>query len=252
MTAQIPLHMTVKERQRLLRKHGFDPGPIDGVDGPRTRKATIAFKRSRGLRARDYVGPLTKMALREGITPADEAFMPGITLASQPIWMRLAYSYLGLREIPGPRHNKEILSWWEMLSLPFNDDETPWCAGFVNAMILKAGLPIVDKNRAAALGWRWNGYGKKLDGPALGAVMSMTRPGKPGSGHMTFVAGRDRSGNIMGLGGNQGNMVSINPYDPTARDAQYHYPETVSLPVTIGLETLPMINGTGAKLVNEA
>ena len=131
-----------------------------------------------------------------------------------PIWLRLAYSHLGLHEIVGPHHNAEILGWWERLSLPFKDDETPWCAGFVNAMVQAADLPIVGQNRAAALGWRWNGYGTRLDGPALGAIMSMERPGKPGSGHMTFVAGRDKNGNIMGLGGNQGNMVSYQPLQP--------------------------------------
>ena len=35
--------------QRLLRAKGLDPGPIDGVMGPRTREALIAFRRSQGM-----------------------------------------------------------------------------------------------------------------------------------------------------------------------------------------------------------
>lgn len=246
------MNMTIKERQEHLKRHGFYRGQVDGINGPRTRAATIAFKESVGLRSRDFVGPVTAMALRKGIVPVPAKVAGDVGAVEMPTWLRLAYSYLGLREIKGRQHNAEILGWWERLSLPFNDDETPWCAGFGNAMVHASGLPIVKKNRAAALGWRWNGYGVRLDGPALGAIMSMERPGKPGSGHMTFVAGRDRQGNIMGLGGNQGNMVSINPYNPTARNAQYHWPEGVSLPDAIGLSTLPAITSGGARLTNEA
>lgn len=244
--------MTIKERQRLLKKRGFYHGRIDGIDGPKTKAATIAFKKSVGLRARDYVGPVTELALRRGITPAERNVQSNGQILPMPTWLRLAHSHLGLREIRGSEHNAQILRWWQRLALPFTDDETPWCAGFVNAMIQSAGLEIVAKNRAAALGWRWNGYGQRLDGPALGAVMSMTRPGRPGSGHMTFVLGRDAKGSIMGLGGNQGNMVSINPYHQTARDAQYHFPEGVDLPKAIGLRSLPLVTSGGAVLTNEA
>jgi len=244
--------MTIKERQRHLKRHGFYHGRIDGIHGPKTEAATIAFKKSLGLRARDYVGPVTAMALRKGVKPAPARIAMQGANVRMPEWLRLAYSFHGLREIPGRSHNADILGWWERLQLPFRDDETPWCAGFANAMVHAAGLPVVGKNRAAALGWRWNAYGKKLNGPALGAVMSITRPGRPGSGHMTFVAGRDAQGRIMGLGGNQGNAVSINPYHPTARDAQYHWPEGARPPAEIGLETLPIITASGAVLTNEA
>lgn len=244
--------MSIKERQKHLKRHGFYHGRIDGIHGPKTEAATIAFKKSRGLRARDYVGPVTAAALRKGIKPAPARIVTDMGNVDMPPWLRLAYSFLGLQEVPGRSHNADILRWWERLQLPFKDDETPWCAGFGNAMVQAAGLPIVAKNRAAALGWRWNGYGRRLDGPALGAVMSITRPGRPGSGHMTFVAGRDRRGRIMGLGGNQGNAVSINPYHPTQRDAQYHWPEGAPLPDAVGIHTLPIIDSIGGELTNEA
>ena len=32
-----------------LRAHGFDPGPVDGVRGPLTRRALLAFQRKKGL-----------------------------------------------------------------------------------------------------------------------------------------------------------------------------------------------------------
>jgi membrane-bound lytic murein transglycosylase B len=38
-----------KELQILLARHGFDPGPVDGRIGPRTRAAIRAYQASRGL-----------------------------------------------------------------------------------------------------------------------------------------------------------------------------------------------------------
>ncbi|GLQ26148.1 TIGR02594 family protein [Sulfitobacter pacificus] len=246
------MRINLKKVQRRLAELGHYQGRIDGINGPKTEAAIIAFKTSKGLRPRSFLGPITMSALFKGVRPVPARIVTEDGSIKIPTWLRLAYGYLGLKEIKGPRHNAEILTWWERLALPFRNDETPWCAGFANAMILAAGLPIVPKHRAAALGWRWNGYGTRLAGPALGAVMSMERPGRPGSGHMTFVAGRDRNGDIMGLGGNQGNMVSINPYDPWARNAQYHWPEGSAPPHVTGLKTLPLITSAGSKLTNEA
>ncbi|MFP4063175.1 MAG: peptidoglycan-binding domain-containing protein, partial [Halochromatium sp.] len=40
---------TVKALQTALRAQGFDPGPIDGLLGPRTTAAIKEFQRDRGL-----------------------------------------------------------------------------------------------------------------------------------------------------------------------------------------------------------
>jgi hypothetical protein len=46
-----------------LRAHGFDPGPIDGVAGPQTRRATLAFQRRKGLRCDGTLDRATRRAL---------------------------------------------------------------------------------------------------------------------------------------------------------------------------------------------
>jgi Transglycosylase SLT domain/Putative peptidoglycan binding domain/LysM domain len=46
-----------------LRAHGFDPGPIDGVSGPLTRRALLAFQRKRGLQCDGKVDPKTRRSL---------------------------------------------------------------------------------------------------------------------------------------------------------------------------------------------
>ena len=49
--------------QFLLRRQGYDPGPLDGEMGGRTTGALRAFQRSRGLAADAVVGPATLAAL---------------------------------------------------------------------------------------------------------------------------------------------------------------------------------------------
>jgi soluble lytic murein transglycosylase-like protein len=46
-----------------LRAHGFDPGPVDGVRGPRTLSALVAFQRRNDLPPTGSLGPRTRRAL---------------------------------------------------------------------------------------------------------------------------------------------------------------------------------------------
>jgi hypothetical protein len=46
-----------------LRAHGFDPGPVDGVSGPLTRRALLAFQRKRGLVCDGKLDRKTRRAL---------------------------------------------------------------------------------------------------------------------------------------------------------------------------------------------
>ncbi|TYQ14950.1 UNVERIFIED_CONTAM: g-D-glutamyl-meso-diaminopimelate peptidase [Acetivibrio alkalicellulosi] len=49
----------VKLVQSLLKKIGYDPGPIDGVYGPRTQQAVATFQRDNNLTPDGIVGPVT-------------------------------------------------------------------------------------------------------------------------------------------------------------------------------------------------
>jgi Transglycosylase SLT domain/Putative peptidoglycan binding domain/LysM domain len=46
-----------------LRAHGFDPGPVDGVAGPMTKRATLAFQRREGLKCDGTLDRATRRAL---------------------------------------------------------------------------------------------------------------------------------------------------------------------------------------------
>lgn len=53
----------VRDLQEGLRAGGFDPGPVDGIFGPRTDTAVRAFQADRGLEVDGIVGPRTWEAL---------------------------------------------------------------------------------------------------------------------------------------------------------------------------------------------
>jgi cellulose synthase/poly-beta-1,6-N-acetylglucosamine synthase-like glycosyltransferase len=54
----------VREVQLSLRRLGYRPGPIDGLFGPLTERAVLAFQHRHGLARDAVVGPLTLRALR--------------------------------------------------------------------------------------------------------------------------------------------------------------------------------------------
>jgi peptidoglycan hydrolase-like protein with peptidoglycan-binding domain/tetratricopeptide (TPR) repeat protein len=58
---------TVRVLQRALVVGGYPPGRLDGLYGPRTRRAVLAFQASHGLHEDGVVGPRTWAALSEPI-----------------------------------------------------------------------------------------------------------------------------------------------------------------------------------------
>jgi uncharacterized protein (TIGR02594 family) len=130
-------------------------------------------------------------------------------MIDDPIWLAKAREYIGTREIPGPKSNSTILRWWRAIRSAISSDAEPWCAGFVGGVLEEVGI----KSTRAANARSYLKHGRELDGPAVGAVVVFWR-GKPDgwSGHVGFVVGRDERGNLMVLGGNQGDAVNIKPF----------------------------------------
>nr|WP_321457176.1 TIGR02594 family protein [uncultured Cohaesibacter sp.] len=244
----------IKKVQEALKAKGFYRGAVDGIKGPMTNGAIIAFKKSIGYRARAYVGPLTKAALFDGRVDEVTASRAKIEKANfdfkEPVWLQVARSYLGLREYKGNRHNPKILEWWLKIRMPFTDDETPWCAGFVGGVLEECG--IRSTRSAGARSYLWQNWGLRLNGPYVGAVVVFWRGSKAGSkGHVGFVVGRDQHNNLMVIGGNQGDAVTIKPFS-TARVLSYHWPED-DIPYSGGgFESLPLVNSDGTLSTDEA
>ena len=56
-----------REVQNLLTQLGYSPGPVDGLYGPRTRAAIVAFQRDRGMHADGQVSASLRMRLMDDV-----------------------------------------------------------------------------------------------------------------------------------------------------------------------------------------
>lgn len=138
-------------------------------------------------------------------------------------WMTEARKLLGLRETKGAQHTPEIVQMWKDIKRGgIKDDETPWCAAFVGAMLERAGIKSSRFESAKSyLDW-----GELLPLPLPGCVVVFTRQG---GGHVGFAVGRDKDGNLLVLGGNQGDAVNVRAF-PVSRVSGYRWPNGVARP----------------------
>lgn len=163
--------------------------------------------------------------------------------AKGPRWLDQARKYIGLTEISDTWHNTKIVEWWNGL---FRDDETPWCGAFVAGVLRECGMDVA-KGFAGARNWLK--FGLEIDKPAYGCIVIFWRGKRSGwSGHVGFVVGKDRLGNLMVLGGNQGNAVNIKPF-ATTRVLGYRWPGIAPFPERYNL---PLLDSDGKLSTNEA
>ena len=85
--------MTIKQIQNLLDYLGYDPGPIDGLDGANTRDAVKAFQAAESLTVDGVVGVQTEKALLDAVSngrvykPPDTATDKTVSVAADgPSW----------------------------------------------------------------------------------------------------------------------------------------------------------------------
>ena len=146
----------------------------------------------------------------------------------EPAWLTHARTYLGTAEIPGKQNNPTIIRWLKELKSWWLEDETAWCGTYVAAVLRESGLPVAKHWYRAK---DWLNWGLVLAQPTYGAIAVFERKG---GGHVGFVVGKDKLGNILVLGGNQGDAVNIKAF-PAYRVAGYRWPKEVPLPVSYQL-----------------
>jgi uncharacterized protein (TIGR02594 family) len=84
---------------------------------------------------------------------------------------------------------------------------TLWCARFMNFVLERLGLPGTSSDLAKSFA----SYGKRLEGPKVGAIAVMNR-GKSG-GHVGVVSGFAKDGDPIIISGNHSRRVAEAVYD---------------------------------------
>lgn len=159
--------------------------------------------------------------------------------SNEPEWLKVARRFTGIAEVKGPHHNPAIISLLDIADgtadgkplQGIKDDETPWCATFVSAVLELAGI----KSARSAWARSYMAWGIPLHAPAVGAIAVLQRG--QNSGHVGFVVGRSGIDEILLLGGNQSDMVKISAFEAT-RVLGFRWPEGVPVK-TIGFRELP-------------
>ena len=114
-------------------------------------------------------------------------------------------------------------AWWR-------DDEQPWCGTFVAAVLKQAAIePAKAFYRAKA----WLDWGVPCSA-VVGAIVVFERQG---GGHVGFVVGKTPAGQLLVLGGNQGDEVNVRAFDQ-ARAIGYRWPAGLAMPPAAGLPVL--------------
>lgn len=199
------MNYTIRDLQATLRSLGYDPGPIDGLTGPKTRSALAKFQSDNSLPVNPSPTPQDWKVLlaksgkgsRDTLTTA----LDGVT----PPWMDQMMAKKGLHE---GRDFDELYRWLKSAGISVNPKTTPWCGDAVETAILRA-LPDepLPSNPAASINWL--PFGTELKAPSYGAVLIFWR-GKPDGwqGHIGFYVGED-STHYHVLGGNQSDRISV-------------------------------------------
>ncbi len=128
-------------------------------------------------------------------------------------WMQFAFQEYGQAERSGVTDNARIVQYLASVGLASENDETPWCAAFVNWCLLQARAPRTRLANARSFLAGWDG--QCLSRPSYGCIVVFTRPPNPLQGHVALYTGPS-GGDLLVLGGNQANKVCLKPYPAMA------------------------------------
>lgn len=153
-----------------------------------------------------YTALLNALAAGQGNSVATAIPMTGGATPKpkgEPAWVSTARALIGTAEIVGKQHNSKIVGWFKASTNLFNDDETPWCGGFMDHVFRINGI-APPANSFRAISWSTWGVPCKAQVGAVGVKK------RPGGNHVFQIVGITRDGVwFKALGGNQGNRVSI-------------------------------------------
>ena len=145
-------------------------------------------------------------------------------------WIKIARQEIGVKEIRGKVHNKRVIEYHSTTGKATND-ETAWCSSFVNWSLKQVG--IKGTNSAQAISWQIMHWGVALSTPVYGCIGVRRKPNGI-NGHVAFIVGKTKDGNLIALGGNQGDEVTLQEFEK-GYFRYFRYPknfdEYIELPV---------------------
>lgn len=184
--------------QEALKQLGYYNGHVDGISGPKTREAIIAFKRDNGLRPRYFVGPATLLRLQQ----ATKKPTPARARTREIPWINEINKVMNMHE---SRDNKPLSDWLREGTAFLGDpSKLAWCGDAVETAI---GRTLVDEPIPQNPFWarNWARFGVEC-GEVYGAIAVFKR-GK--GGHVGFLVGLTANGKKLRIrGGNQQNAVN--------------------------------------------
>jgi uncharacterized protein (TIGR02594 family) len=182
------------------------------------QQADAAFDAAAGATASKTAAP----------PPAHPAALGRQCPAGAPPWLAAAWREIGTREEPENR-GPAIRRYIGMAKC--GEEGEPWCSIFAGAMLESCG--IRGTRSPSSQSFRHDSNFVQLAGPALGAVVVFWRTSKAsGLGHVGFYVG-EGGGYIATLGGNEGDMVQVEPLPKVAGTfglVGYYWPASLPLP----------------------
>ncbi len=124
--------------------------------------------------------------------------------------LEIALKEYGTREITGIKNNPRILQFSKEIGAGWvQNDETPWCAIFMQWCLKQANKPFSYMANARY----FINYGTHTETPEVGDIVVLWRGSKQSTnGHVGFFITQTEK-LVYILGGNQGNSVNITAFD---------------------------------------
>ena len=123
-------------------------------------------------------------------------------------WLSQAWREFGQAEHAGAKENARIVAMFRDAGhASVVRDEVAWCAAYCGASLERAGI----RSTRSLMARSYLAWGEALAEPRMGAVAVFSRGSDPALGHVGFWLG-ESDGEVVLLGGNQGNQVSVVRY----------------------------------------
>ena len=163
-----------KGAQRALRIRGFDPGPIDGVVGPRTDKAIREFQKANGLTETGKLDAdtLAKLAEKPGATV--KGLVTSLGGFSATVDVPVMFTGATVEIAPGGQTGRQtfrVPTYVYVLEGVLTTEYEAGPVGIKGAQYHAAGQSFMDNG-----GW-WHNHANRTDQPVKYLMVHQSYPG---------------------------------------------------------------------------